>query len=323
MRRLLFNWCLLLLPITAFLVWFEVARGARESNLFQVKRNLLQASADHVEVLILGSSHEHEGVLPGLIQSNAFNLSAVSQSLYYDCALVRKYAPSLPRLRLVVIPISYFSLEMELAGSTEEWRSYYYRHVHGIPHSDFRAETRLRNWSAWFLFGRDIGWPAVRGSAPPLIRSNYDESGGLVDTRPPGLRTLHPKPDYVQTSTPVAFARHSASMHRENVAPHLNALRQLVVALQERGVRVVFLTLPVSAEYRGRMLPEVRARNAETVQGLCREFGSEWKDYTGDPRFTNDDFWDADHLNFPGAARFSRILGEEFVGPQLELARLQ
>ncbi len=321
MRRLLLNWCLLLLPITGFLVWFEVARGARESNLFRVKRDLLQASADHVEVLILGSSHEHEGVVPGLVHSNAFNLSAVSQSLYYDCALVRKYAPILPRLQLVVIPISYFSFEMELAGTTEEWRSYYYRHIHGISHPDFRQETRLRNWSAWYLYGRDFGWQAIRGSAPPLVRSDYDPGGGVVDTRPPEKRTLHLKPDYVRTSAPVAFARHATSMHAENRAPHLKDLRGLAATLRQRGVRVVFLTLPVSANYLGRLSPEVRARNAKTVQELCREFGSEWKDYSGDPRFTDDDFWDADHLNFPGAAKFSRFLGEEFIQPQLERAR--
>jgi hypothetical protein len=317
MRRLLIKWILLFLPVAAFLIWFEVARGGRESNLFRVKRNLLHAAAPRVEVLILGSSHEHEGIVPGLVHSNAFNLSAVSQSLYYDCALVQKYAPALPRLQLVVIPISYFSMELELEGTTEEWRSYYYRHIHGIPHRDFRQETRLRNWSAWFLFGRDFGLQAIRGIAPPLIRSDYDAAGGVIDTRPPEKRTLHFKPDYVQTSAPVAFARHTAFMHRENLPVHLQSLRELAAMLRQRGVRVVFMTLPVSANYLGRESTEARARTAEAIQALCREFGTEWKDYSGDPRFTDEDFWDADHLNFPGAAKFSRFLGEEFVGPQL------
>jgi hypothetical protein len=106
-------------------------------------------------------------------------------------------------------------------------------------------------------------------------------------------------------------------MHRENLPPHREALRDLAARLRQRGVRVVFMTLPVSAGYLGRQSSEARARTAETIRELCREFGTEWKDYSGDPRFTDEDFWDADHLNFPGAAKFSRFLGEEFVGPQL------
>jgi serine/threonine protein kinase len=317
MRRLYFNLLLLALPIGIFLAWFEIARGNRETNLFVVKRNLLAAAAARVEIVCLGPSHAHEGIAPLLVHSNAFNLSAVSQSLYYDCALVEKYAPTLPRLRLVVLPISYLSMDYELDRSTEEWRAYYYRHFHGIAHRDWRQESVLRNWSSWFLYGRDFGISSVRGTLPPVIRSGYDDAGGVVDTRPPDQRTAHPKPDHVRTSAPTAIDRHHACMYPEFLPVNEARLRELLVFLRSRGIGAVFVTLPTSDGYRALEREETRSRTAAALARLKHDFGVEWRDFSADPRFVEDDFWDADHLNFTGAAKFSRILGVEVVQPAL------
>ena len=317
MRRLYLNLLLLVLPIGMFLVWFEIARGGRETNLFVVKRNLLAAAAARVEVLCLGPSHAHEGIAPLLVHSNAFNLSAVSQSLYYDCALVEKYAPTLPRLRLVVLPISYLSMDHQLDHSTEDWRAYYYRHFHGIPHRDWRKESVLRNWSAWFLYGRDFGIGSIRGRQPPVIRSGYDDAGGVVDTRAPDERTAHPTPDHVRASAPTAIQRHHASMNPEALPANQARLHHLLTFLRARDIGAVFVTLPVSAGYRVLEREETCSRTAAAVAELQREFGVEWHDFSSDPRFVEGDFWDADHLNFTGAAKFSRILGTEVVQPAL------
>ncbi len=317
MRRLLRKLLLLGLPIGMFLVWFETVRGNRETNLFVVKRNLLAIAAPRVEVICLGSSHEHEGIAPLLVHSNAFNLSAVSQSLYYDCALVEKYAPTLPRLRLVVLPVSYFSMESELDRSQENWRAYYYRHFHGLRHRDWRLETRLRNWSSWFLYGRDFGIAGLRGTLPPVIRSDYDAGGGRVDTRPLDARPPHPTPDHVQTSAVTAFSRHQGVMDPSLLDANQARLHSLLSFLRARGVQATFITLPVSNGYRTREHVDAQARTAQVLSELKRDFGADWHDFSADPRFVEDDFWDADHLNFTGAAKFSRILGVEVVQPAL------
>jgi hypothetical protein len=317
MSRVFLKFLLMMLPIGLFLAWFEVARGGRESNLFLIKRRLLEAAAPRAEVLFLGSSHVHEGIVPGLVHSNAFNLSAVSQSLYYDAALTRKYLPILPKLKLVVMAVSYHSMEYEVDRSAEDWRTFYYRHYHGIPHRDWRMETKLRNWSSWFLFGADQGLDAIRGTKPEIIRNNYDALGAVVDTRPEGDRTLHLAPDAVVTSAPVSFDRHKSLMHPEEIEFHRQDLRRLLPQLRDRGIRVALIRLPVSAGYKERELASDWARSKAVIEELHRDFGVTWNDYSADARFTEADFWNADHLNFPGAEKFSRILGEEVVRPML------
>ena len=317
MVRLAIRSLVLATPFLAFLAWFELARGGRDTNLFIVKRRLLEAAAPKVEVLTLGASHAHEGILPLLVTPETFNLGAVSQSLYYDAELLRTYAPRLPKLRLVVLPISYFTPEYELDHSIESWRTYYYHRYHGIPHHDGRNGTHLRNFSDWFLYGRDIGLAAVRGQKPGSIRSEYDTGGGRLDTRPLGERVLHPGPDHVRTSAPVAFGRHDKMMSPEFFPANKARLGALLGWLQARGISVVFVTLPVSPGYLALERPGSRERTRAALDGFRRKFGVAWHDYSGDPRFIEDDFWDADHLNFQGADKFSRLLGDEVVKPIL------
>jgi hypothetical protein len=304
MRRLLLKLGLMALPFAGFLVWFEVARGGRESNQYVVKRHRLEAAAGRIQVLVTGSSHAHEGIVPALVHSNAFNLAAVSQSLRYDCALVHRHAPRLPALRLVVVPVSYFVLQSELDRGPEAWRAYYYLHYDGIPHRDWRLDTHLRNWSAWELFGRDFGLSALRGAAPELVADRYDDAGGLrPERRPP---PIDPKgvPDPHGSNAVRAAARHHAGMNPALVAGNRARLAELLAEMKRRGVDVVFVTLPVSTAYRSAQRPETVALNAATLEGPRREFGTEWHDYSADPRFADRDFQDADHLGAEGAAKF-------------------
>lgn len=318
MARILKRLALLALPFAAFLVWFEVARGGRESNLFAVKRHRLQAAAPQVRVLCMGSSHAHDGILPGLVHPGAFNLAAVSQSLRYDCALVHEYAPSLPGLQLVVIPVSYFSLQSELDRGTEAWRAYYYFHVHGIPHRDWRTGTHARNWSAWFLWGRDHGLDAVRGVQPPLVSGAYDAAGGLLPDHFPAVpAAVRESPARAAEET---AARHHAAMDPALAEGNVARLSELLGFLKERGVAAVFVTLPVSAGYRSHQRPAVDALTAAALGTLGEKHGVVWHDYSADPRFDAADFNDPDHLGVAGARKFSELLGREVVAPALARA---
>jgi len=91
-------------------------------NSYSKKKRLLEGKLSEYRVLILGSSLPCKGIDPSFFSSSAFNLSNVSQSLYYDSELISKYAPRMPNLKLVIIPIDFYSLEYNLCKSPEFWR---------------------------------------------------------------------------------------------------------------------------------------------------------------------------------------------------------
>jgi hypothetical protein len=317
MRCLLLRAGLLLLPFALFLGWFEVARGTRPTNSYLYKHRLLEAAAPRVDVLFLGSSHANDGIKPLSVTPGGFNLASVSQSLYYDAELVRRYLDDLPALRLVVLPVSYFSLGYETDRSPEAWRTYYYTRFHQIPQRDWHDALAARNFSSWFLFGRQFGLAALRGTQPGSVVKDYDRAGGTTPQAAPAARS---RPEYAQHLAALAgptLARHHQGWDTAAVEANRRCLSDCIRLLRRRGVGVVFVTLPVSEAYREGELPGLLATNRTTLMDLGHEFGIPWFDYSADSRFTAADFRDADHLGHEAAEKFSRMLGAEVVRPLL------
>ena len=122
MKRFILQLLALGLPIPLFLGAYGHQLSRVHPDEYSSKKALLERQAGNLEVLAMGSSHGYYGILADCLGRPAFNLAAVSQSHYYDRALLEKYLGQLPRLKLVILPISYFSLGYQLDDGIEKWR---------------------------------------------------------------------------------------------------------------------------------------------------------------------------------------------------------
>src|SRR5574339_19425 len=90
MSKFLRNLCLFLLPVF-FLGSVMEGLIRNIPNDYSYKRGYLDKNAGSIEVLFLGSSHAYRDIDPALIHANSFNAAYVSQSLYYDNRILKKY----------------------------------------------------------------------------------------------------------------------------------------------------------------------------------------------------------------------------------------
>lgn len=304
MIKLLARGLLLLLPFAVLVVWYELSEARASDNLYVVKKHLLDAAAEQLEVLTLGSSHGYHGILPGLLGPKAFNLAAPSQSIYYDVELTLAHLGKLPRLQDVILPISYFSLESELDQGIERWRCYYYYRIFAIPHRDRKMAHDVRNFSLYFLYGRH---------ADEIVRNDpskdFDPSGGLIGHAPSSTKT----PDELRAEGAARVKRHEGMLVPENLAGNIAALGKLQAELARRHIRLTLLTPPCTSYYRD----VVHAAHYQRMQSALQEFsqktGVTYRNYFDDHRFTSHDFMDTDHLSYAGAVKFSRLLAEEVL----------
>jgi hypothetical protein len=311
MRRVSWKLLLLLLPFGAFLASYEWRFASQPNNSIALKRQLIEMAAPSVDVLILGSSQAEFGVRPARVSPHAFNLAGVSQSLYYDTGLARAYLDRLPSLRVVVITLSYFSLGYELDRTVESWRTFYYARFHHVWHRDWRRNTEIRNFSTWFLYGKDslvnnLQW------ALPNMAGRYDAAGGIL---PPGeLYYKAGTPEALEANAPFTMARAHRSWRSSSLPENATRLAETIQQLQSRkGVRVVLVTLPVSAAYRALEREDIVALNRSRLEEIRRRCGVQHFNYEADERFSSSDFLDSDHLNLAGAEKISDILRREIV----------
>jgi hypothetical protein len=277
------------------------------SNLVDVpttatyKRAIIEKNLE-ADTLVLGSSHAVFDVAPLVMPAHVVNLANVSQDLYYDCELARRYIGRMPRLRRIILEISFFSWERSLGESEEKWRGDLYVHAFGIYPQKWTFRTG--HYSQWAAFGweRVLGW---RREKDPFDSRGWLRGEGRLDT----------------ASGKVAAQRHLKAMRETTLGSNQELVRELIRICRARGVEVVLFTPPAHDCYRRELDAAALARMHAATASLRSELGVRHLDYFVDRRFDDADFLDGDHLNAHGAEKFSRLLAadlEQSSSPQAE-----
>ena len=142
-------------PVVLAIIGVEILLINTENN-YQYKHEYLLKNNKEIETLIFGSSYAYYGINPTLLNTNSFNLANPSQSLYFHHILLTKHLANLPKLKTIIINISYSSLSRK--RSQETWRKYYYHH-----YMDAEVDLISKNSLGSYLIFGGIGLkPAMK-----------------------------------------------------------------------------------------------------------------------------------------------------------------
>lgn len=314
LKRLLLSVFALAAPFLFFLGIFDYRLFQVRTTQMAAKRYLFQARKREVKVLILGSSHSLRGILPSCLGQPAFNLSGASQTLYYDRALLNKCVRHMPSLELVILPVSFHSLEVQLDEGIDAWLCYYYFYEWWLPHRDWHMALHVRNFSGYFLCGETLGYQNMLLGKINDVTADFDSWGGWTN-RPaePEASTDSTAVTRLRQSAQAALLRHRGEMRQEHLAENERILEDIAQQLARRGIGLALVTLPVSRFYAEGMDAATYQRMQETLTGICAKNQLSYFNYAFDRRFSDQDFYDGDHLNSAGAQKFSRLLKEDVV----------
>lgn len=299
MRWFVFRFALYTIPVLLIAALFEISLRQIPNNYSYIDDQLLH-HGDSIEVLILGNSHAFNGVNPEGFGVPAFNAASISQDHRFDRALFERYLDRLPRLKAVVIPVSYASIGGRIELGNEPWRMKNYAIYMGQSAQTRNIEDRLEIMSR--LKGEQfrslIGfW--FRGET----NITCDRFGGKPGKSDRDL-------DF-STEAVVAVNRHSKGPlgpYRAN----LNELNELIRTAERRGIRTLLFAPPGHSTYRALLDPQQLGLSKVIPRQLDREHGSvRYIDLLADARFVTSDFSNPDHLNASGNKRLTSILAEE------------
>ena len=135
----------LLIPIFIFLV-VEIYLGSYPLT-FKKQASYFKDNLDNIDLLIMGSSHNHDAINPEFITANkAASLARGSQDIELDYLMLDKYIKDIPKLRYVFFELSYHSLEHDIPN-TFHLNSLYLRYFNV---NNFDREPRLIDRSIFF-----------------------------------------------------------------------------------------------------------------------------------------------------------------------------
>ena len=294
MKNFLFRLFLFSIPVIIFLIGCEIFVRTMPS-VYKNKRDQLIASADSIEILIMGSSHAMDGVDPNQFSLYAFNLAFGSQSIYFDRKLIEKYRPVLPRLKYVLLNIDYNSLSYD----HEEKRDFFYKYHFDLTYKNrkFFKENLLQSF---FVYNH--------GNIIQLIFSKKSKSAGLVK----GWF------NNAGTNNEMVMSEERSKLRANSFNYTVNTwkggdsviieLEELIRFLLSENITPILITYPNFSSIRYFLDESVINRNRNVAESLSQKYQIPYLDYFDDDSFTVSDFFNSDHLNAAGAAKLSKMI---------------
>lgn len=308
MTKLIKKILLIALPLLAFLALFEALARTIPTSYSQ-KYKALSTKKESVEVLVMGSSHANFGIDPQYFGRPGFNIANTSQCLPQDYQLLLKYLPECKNLKLVLVPISYFTLQTDLALSPEAWRCACYSVYMGVNADASASGWELRNNSALALWEGPID---VLKNLKKIKKLRINEFG--YQAPEPNKQRVDEVINDRTGQERVAY--HNQIMNPSVLQLNLAVLGQMAELLKKKNIQMVLLVTPVYQTY----ARHVAAKNYETmvngIAAVSKRYGIKSYNYFYDNRFDIGDFLDNDHLNERGAKKFSLILKQEVIDPR-------
>lgn len=303
-KTLIFKLILVMLPVTLLFLYFE-SLAQKVPTSYNIKNANVLANPEKIEVLVLGSSHANFGINPEYMGRTVQNLANTSQDLYYDYSLLSKYLRNCKNLKVVVLPISYFSLYYCLYDSPEKWRTDFYAATLDIPKpsASNSDDIDLREHSHLALME---GPCKVFGE---LRNKNRIEINNYGYQKPRSQGDCTERINYTAGKRRVDF--HHTIMHRKYLYANIQNIEKIATLLKSRGIKLYFITTPVFWTYYNNISPDYYKEMTSSLALLEKKYNARYLNYMCDSRFQMQDFMDNDHLNEKGAKKFSLILKKD------------
>lgn len=271
-------------------------------NTFIVKREDVKSRFDNAEVLIFGNSHTFYGLDPNFFSKQTYNLANISQTLYFDNLLFEKYYCKFKKLDFIILNIDYESLSELDNGDDNVWRKYYYKSYMDLdvpiisvynPKSYFLSATRDFNTNV------------------KLIERYYHE-GTIVDCDENGFGinyTKEKRKSNFKELTPIRLkSNEDNSLDFKN---NINRVQSIVDKCKNKDIQVILVTMPVGKGYALGVNQQKLNKVFKTCLTLEKiNSNVRYLNLFKDPRFTDDDFYDPDHLHNIGAKKCSLIMNQ-------------
>jgi hypothetical protein len=266
-------------------------------NSYKYKDEWMKKNGNTVETLILGSSHAYYGINPEYLSSKAFNLSNVSEDLERDKFVLYKYAEQEKNLKNVILVLSDDNLLSNMDISVENWRIAYYSMYMGYNKKPFALEitnARMADKLTAYLRGEDM-----RGCNRLGFGTAYKSSNKIPIT---------------EYSINEAIKRHTILtkdevMDTTRLLGNIGYLDDIINLCNKKHIRLFIIQPPVTKEYRKKMqTAQLNLYYKIIAEKQLTNKHITFCDYIQNPSFTNNDFFDCDHLSDVGAEKFSKMI---------------
>lgn len=278
------------LPILAFLVMMEiVVRSA--PNDYSYKWSYLEEHGEAIEYLILGNSQSYYGLDCKVFRPDSFNMGMEGQGLLIDEYILECFIENMPKLKAVVLPMSYLSLTQPAAFGSPGRMTHY----HVFYGYDSRWNSRYNYECLVFLSCSSIIKKLIAGESLQRIDSlgfNAHPAGCFKDDADETLLWSTGGSDSI-------------------ISANKKAVSHIALLCANYDIELYLVSFPTDISYRSSVYNDASqmAMVKTVATALSHDYNHvHWIDFYDSPAFEHSDFFDSSHLNEQGAIKFTKMM---------------
>lgn len=304
MKKFIKNTLIYMFVILLGLLSVEFALFSHD-NEYSYKNNYLLGNAEKIQTIFLGHSNFETGINPSFIGDSCFNAAISGRGGAYenscDVQLAERYIPQMKNLKYVILPLSFHhiyydsrmdSIHFNLTPTTlTTYRCMNYKYL-GIK----------KDWRDIFY------WPELCNSVFDYWGrfTKTNEQNRLCDSLGYVKFELKDRKDGWDTLKLPKFEYHN----RSETSSIIKGIKQIYTLCEKHGVKLIVITSPTYKTYNNK-IPESYLKDFNyVVRSIKQNKNLQYYNFYCDPRFGDNDFKDAGHLNYLGAKKFSGIVGQ-------------
>ena len=269
-------------------------------NNYSVKNKYIKNAYNDAEVLIMGNSHAFYGLNPDFFSIKSFNLSNISQTVFYDKLLFDKHVDSFKKLDYLILPIEYTTFTHRDDHADLKWRSYFYEAQMGVD-TQFISRFNIKRYSLALV-------PRFRLTVNSI--SKYLSDGIIADCSTNGFGKYHGVNEVYNSATAGIAKLKSHEDGSLNFNRNRKIVKDIIQKCKEKQIKVIIINMPVTSYYADNVSTVKRKKIINECKQLCVPEKVFYLNLFQDGRFNNNDFYDVDHLNVEGAKKCSKIVSD-------------
>ena len=266
----------------------------------------LELESESIETLVLGSSQMMSAINPEWLETKTLNLASGSQHHDTDFRLLKGLVSRLPKLKTVVLEVSYSHLELPHNG-TSFWKNSLYLTYYDINCFDRFTyfKDKLLYLSNPKVFSERLKEYYIDGKAPYKFNEygfNFEDTYGQFKEK-----------NFNQDS--IAHMKRFKINLKPNIKLYevnTNYFYEMLQYLKKLDLQVVICTVPMYKTYLDKRVPEILTRRDKVLMDAPKLFDNIYIMNSEESGLNYDlkDFWNQSHLSPSGAKRFTEELNK-------------
>ncbi|WP_067149412.1 hypothetical protein [Pseudotamlana agarivorans] len=278
-------------------------------SAFQLKAKHFKQNKKNIDILILGSSHNQNAINPEIINDfSCSNLAFGGQDIRIDSALFNLVIKQLPKLKYIVLELSYHTLEHR--NNINYHRNSLYLRFYNL--NLFNRNINIKDYSIYLskpnLYNRFLNPFAKKTSV-----NKYGFATELTSNTPELNRfeNLKYNENLILNDTSNMFINRHKYEDIDAYKKNTSTICHLIDKCVNNDIIPIVISPPVYKNYFNSYIISKEKRRKDYINQILLKYPAMvYIDYEQDSRFIVTDFKDEDHLNPNGAKKFSMLLND-------------